>query len=487
MARLHVPDLLIYRWRYMLGYLSIGIACIVLLVIASLYIPGGLSEREVRGVATTNVLSMKEFVPDMVVNLPYYLMQKASFFTLGLSELSIKLPTIILGFLSVVGLVLLLRMWFKQNVAIMTALICITTGPFLLAAQSGTPGILYIFWPVWMLYFASRISRHAAWPLLNKALFFIAVILSLYTPLSVYVLIALGSAALLHPHLRHTLRRLSKLSLLLAMLVAGIFVVPLAYSLVLQPSLVLTLLGIPSSIDLLANGHQLFNQYADILHPSNGIIMTPVYEIASLLLVALGLYRIMTAKYTARSYVLSAWLILLLPIIVISPQLVNVTFVPFLLLTGYGIDFLVRYWYKLFPKNPYARVVGLIPIMIFITTLVLSGIDRFVYGYLYNPSSSRASSNDLSLLKTELSRHKNNVVTLAVADNEKAFYETARRFNPTWKIQYIVTNETALQPGTVIATHSAGKRPSLATPTKIVTNAARDNADRFYIYKNNVK
>ena len=484
MATLNVSDLLIYRWRYKLGYIAVGIACITLLVIASLYIPGGLSDREVRGVATTSALSLKQYSPDMVVNLPYYLMQKGSFFFLGLSELSIKLPTIILGFLTVIGLVLLLRIWFKPNVAILTALICMTTGPFLLAVQSGTPGILYIFWPVWLLYSASMISRRATRPLIWKLLFFIALGLSLYTPLSIYVLVALLSAVLLHPHLRHLVKSLSKLRITAATAIASLLLIPLIYSLILKPSLIFILMGIPESIDFSANIHQLFSQYINVVQPTNGTIMTPVYEIASLFLVGLGLYRILTAKYKARSYILSTWLILLLPILVINPALVNITFVPFLLLTGYGIDFLIRYWYRLFPRNPYARVVGLIPIMIFITSLVLSGIDRFIYGYLYNPSSSRDSSQDLSLLKSELSPHTKTVITMVVTPNEKPFYEAVKRYNPTWNIQQVRTDVDRKQPGTLIASNRA-RTDALSLPSKIITSPTKANSDRFYIYKNN--
>jgi len=482
MAALHVSDLFIYRWRYTIGYIAIGVACVLLLFVASLYIPGGLSEREVKAVATTNALSLKHFTPEMAVNLPYYLIQKGSFFLLGLSELSIKLPTIIFGFLSVVGLVLLLRLWFKTNVAILTALIALAAGPFLLAAQSGTPGILYVFWPVWLLYFGAMISRRASPRWLWKVLFFSTAVLSLYTPLSAYVLLTLISAAVLHPHLRYLAKNLSPVRITISVLVASLFALPLVYSVATDPSLALRLLGIPTSLDIMANVRELFAEYVNVLQPTNGTVMTPIYEIASLLLVGLGLYRIITAKYTARSYVLSTWLLLLLPILFLNPRLVNMTFVPFLLLTGYGIDFLIRYWYRLFPRNPYARVVGLIPIMIFITTLVLSGIDRFVYGYLYNPSGAQPSSKDLSLLKAELPHHKNSTLTLVVSEKEKAFYEAAKRFNPNWRIQYITTDTTTLHAGTIIVSHDATTKPSLP-PTAVVTSASRTDADRFYVYK----
>ncbi|MDB5177829.1 MAG: conserved rane protein of unknown function [Candidatus Saccharibacteria bacterium] len=487
MATLQVSDLFIYRWRYKLSYVLIGLVCVFLLAVAALYVPGGLSEREVRAVATTNDLSLMHFKPEMAINLPYYLTQKASFYVFGVSDFSIKLPTIITGVIMVIGLVLLLKTWFKRNVAILTAIIGITTSPFLLAAQSGTPGILYMFWPIWLFYSASVISRRPSFPIFWKALFFIILAQSLYTPLSIYIVIALVSAAFLHPHLRQVLRTLSKLRIVITILIACVLLIPLAYSLYLQPSLALTLLGIPASIDLLANLHLLFTQYIDVLHPTNGIIMTPVYEVASILLAVVGVYRIVTAKYTARSYILACWLILLIPVLIVNPQLVNVTFLPFILITGYGVEFLIRYWYRLFPRNPYARIVGLVPIVIFITTLTLSGIDRFVYGYLYSPSDTRAASNDLSLITRELKRStKNEATTLLVAKNEEAFYRAVGRYNPELNISNVTIHTPDSVTSTIVASHDA-LRTIAQPPTTILTSATTDNADRFYIYKNTSK
>jgi len=483
MVKLHVPDLFIYRWRYALGYVAIGLGCLVLLVVASLYIPGGLSEREVAAVATSNDLSIKHFSPEMAINLPYYLTQKASFYLFGLSELSIKLPTIIAGALLVVGLVLLLKIWFKRNVAVLTAIIGIAAGPFLLAAQSGSPGILYIFWPVWLFYIAAVIARRPPFPIVWKALFFITMALSVYTPLSIYVVIALVSAALLHPHLRHTVRSLSKFRIIVTVLIASLFLIPLFYSLYKQPSLAITLLGIPSSLDIIASLQQLFRQYLDVVHPSYGTIMTPVYEVASLMLAGVGIYRIVTAKYTAKSYILICWLVFLIPVLIVNPSLINVTFLPFLLLTGYGIDFLIRYWYRLFPRNPYARVVGLIPIVILITTLTLSGLDRFVYGYLYSPSSARQASSDLAILSSELRKNPKQPVVLLVASDELAFYNAARRYNPEWNIHDVTTTDPGKKAQLVIASHDAARQAE-TIPTAILTSPLHAQADRFYLYKN---
>lgn len=141
-----MTDYLLYRWRYVLGYGLIGLTVIGLLIVAGLFIPGGLSQAEMHSVVSSNAsaLSLDSFQPESVINLPYHLLQHASLSLFGVSNISIKLPSLLLGLFSVVGMFLLLRMWFRENVAVLTAVIVITTGQFLFVAQSGTSSIVYL-------------------------------------------------------------------------------------------------------------------------------------------------------------------------------------------------------------------------------------------------------------------------------------------------------------------------------------------------------
>jgi len=87
-------------------------------------------------------------------------------------------------------------------VAILASLIAIATGQFLFIAQNGSPDIMYLFWPVWLMYFSSMISSEEKRKNIHIILFGILASLSLYTPLSIYVLLVFGISAIAHPHLR---------------------------------------------------------------------------------------------------------------------------------------------------------------------------------------------------------------------------------------------------------------------------------------------
>jgi hypothetical protein len=482
-----ITDYLLYQRRYLLGYATIGITVIGLLLLAGLFIPGGISQSEMQSVVSSSAfhLSFSSFDPSSIVNLPYKILQRGSLDLLGISNFSIKLPSLLLAAFSILGILILLKSWFRQNVAVITMALVITTGQFLFVAQNGTPGIVYIFWSIWILVAATMVSRAARFITLWKIALFGLGALSLYTPLSTYIILALVSAAILHPHLRYLLRKLSKPKLLLAGLCALIIIAPLIYAIVRQPSLSLTLLGIPQNTpNLTANFIQLIKQYFDFITPNSGVLMTPVYGLGSMILILLGILRLFTTKYTARSYIISAWVILLLPILLISPTFSSVSFVPIMLLMAMGIAALVHNWYRLFPRNPYARIVGLIPLAILIGGMVTSGFDRYVYGYLYDPNIAINFSQDLTLINTELKSDSKLSTIIVVSASEQPFYNVVAAHHKNVVVQTTLPNASQV---TILtrSTYKATVPPII--PTHILTDDKSDNADRFYIYKSDTK
>ncbi len=486
MSRPEVLDFLIYRWRYGLGYIAVSLSFIALIIMAGFFAPTGLTANEQVSVVSSDTLSLKHFTPDMIVNLPYHLLQKTSLHVLGMSEISIKLPSLILALVTAFGLLLLLRVWFKQNVAVLGSLVALTTGPFLFFAQDGTPSILYIFFPTWILLAASMITQKVRRRLLWLIVLFGMVALSFYVPMSIYILLTLFTAALIHPHLRSTLKTLPRLQLSVAVIVALIIVAPVGYALAMKHDLALQLLGFSHpTLDIVHNLSLLGQRYFDFVHTHENGIIQPIYELGAMLLIGLGLYRIVTTKYTARSYILVAWLILLAPLLIYNPELTSITFVPALLLIAFGLDLLIRYWYRLFPRNPYARAAGLVSLVILVGSLTLSGTDRFYFGYHYGNDVSRTFSHDLSLLKDWHADHQNGTVAIVSPPTNVGFYIALSHYNPGWHISRV----TATPPTTMTTDYTIYAQPTTPTaqPTtgldEILTDSLSGSADRFYVYK----
>lgn len=461
----------LYRWRYVIGYTLIGVLLAGLLLFAGLFLPGGLAEAEKTSVIRSAALSFSDPNSLAVPNLPYYGLQKILFAVFGVSVLTIKLPSLILAFLTAVGFILLLRRWFKPNIAVLASLLAITTGQFLYIAQLGAPSILYLFWPIALLLLGTQVTRVKKYRFLWKILFSITAALSLYTPLGIYPLIAVGLAILFHPHLRNAVRRLKKIRLAIVLTIFLALIAPLVWLITVSPQLGLTLLGVTSwPPDFAANSLKLLEQYLLFWQPSTSTLMTPVFGLGSAILIGLGLYRLIRTRETTRSYLIIFWMLCLIPVLLVNPSFTSVTFVPSMLMLAAGLTSLIGYWYRLFPLNPYARITGLIPIAVLVGALIVTGLARYIYGYHYSPEVAPLFSNDITLLPK-------NTQQLVVTKDEKPFFSAIAKYRTQLTVVSTPTETN------VTVTRDARSSVKGFEVTRVITNAHSDNADRFYVMK----
>lgn len=471
MANRDFSQYFLYRWRYVIGYSSIGLLLTGLLVFAGLYLPGGLSGAEQTSLVRSTSLSFSNPDTLAIPNLPYYALQAGIFALLGISVFTIKLPSLILALVSAVGLVFLLRRWFRPNIAILASLIAITTGQFLYIAQSGTPSILYLFWPITLLLLGTQITRVNRLRFLWKVLFSIAAALSLYTPLSIYPLLAIALAVIFHPHLRTAVRRLRRSRVIIVTLIFVILVAPLIWLIAKNPDLGLVLLRGSTTtwpVDIVANTATVAKQYFMFWGPSTTEVMTPVFGLGSALLITLGAYRLIRTRETTRSYLTIFWIVCLLPVLLINPNFTSVTFVPSVLMLAAGLMSLISYWYRLFPLNPYARIAGLLPIVILVGALITSGLGRYIYGYYYGAQVTPLFSKDLKILPRDTAQ-------LVVTNSEKPFYTAVASQNKTMKVTTTPTDDS------ITATREARKGITGYEIKRIITNGRVNDADRLYV------
>lgn len=462
----------IYRFRYYLGYGLITLLLIGLLIFAGLYTPGGLSAQEMNSVVKSASIDITSLSSLAVTNLPFHILQQASLNLFGVNEFSIKLPSLVLALISAVGLILLLQQWFKPRIAVLASIIAVTTGQFLFIAQNGGPDISYILWPVLLLLLGTLIAKRIKRATLWKVLFFVVAAFSLYTPLSIYALLALAISAVLHPHLRFILRQLSKPRLAAAFVLGLIIAAPLLIGVFRSSELGLTVLGVPDHLpNIMFNLMVLSQQYFGFAVASTTSLMTPVFGLGSMLIIALGVYKLIRTRESTQSYLIMIWMICLIPLLIINPGVTSVTFLPLVLLLTTGLESLLGYWYRLFPLNPYARVAGLLPLVVLIGVLVLSGLERYVYGYHYDPATVANFSQDLSLLPTTTK-------DLVVTTSQLPFYQVVAQHRKGLEV-----TTTEPQVATFTATHNANSDFVGVHIDRIITSSASLNADRFYIYK----
>ncbi len=228
--------------------------------------------------------------------------------------------------------------------------------------------------------------------------------------------------------------------------------------------------GALGSIGDAQNALTIAKQYFLFWAPSTTELMTPVFGLGSALLIGLGFYRLVRTRETTRSYLIIFWIVCLLPVLLLNPNFTSVTFVPSVLMMAAGLTSLIGYWYRLFPLNPYARIIGLIPIIILVGALIITGLARYIYGYHYSPGVAPLFSNDLALIPSDTKQ-------LVVSENEKPFFSAVAQYRDTLDI---VTSPTA---DTFTATREARRQFSDDTIVDIITSSRSSEADRFYVMK----
>jgi hypothetical protein len=478
-------QLLLYRYRYLLGYVLFTIGLVGLLVLELGNVPQGLLQSEQQSAINSTLLSPK--ADTRMIDLPYHLLQKASLYVFGVTTLSIKLPSVILAVFAGAGVLLLLKRWFSHNVAIIGGLLAITSSMFLVAGRTGTSAIMLILWSTYLLLLGTLITQNARGQFFWRVSLGLVLGLSLYTPLSVYVIGAAIIAGLLHPHIRYSLRRFGAVEATCAILLFLIAVIPLGFGLWKQPQLGLELLGIPEHFptftEYVTRAASVFVYLGDFTSSRVSDYIRPMISMTTLLIIILGALRTLIDHHATRTYTLLIWIAVLLPVVTLQPQHISVLYVPGILLLAIGIQTLIREWYTIFPRNPYARIAGLLPLVALILGVSYLNYTRYFEGYRYSPQTSHYYSDDLTSLNKALKSDDINKEKLivAVANKDVAFYDLLRKKNP----QLVVTDATnfpAGQKGTLFASNDLGKDAGLGTPASLVVNDNAEKALRWRIY-----
>ena len=468
-------EVTLYRYRYALGYICFALLLFALLLLAIDQAPRGLTSSELNSSVTSVNVNVFRPITTNVVDAPYHLLQKASIQLFGLTPVAIKLPSIILGAIMGVCIILMLQKWFRKNVAIITAVIVVTSVGFLTLARTGDPMIMTAFWTVLLLLGATHVLHASKHRFLWKLFCFAAVALLAYSPFGIYPLLALTIAGVFHPHVRYRLRQGKWWQHAILIAVVVIILAPLAIATVFSPHVALTLLGldhldefhlqaIPGTI--LSIGGDLFNFTRNTV----GAVVTPLFGIATTILLILGTLKLCTATYSARSYMLFIWALLLLPVLIVRPDMLLLVLIPSTLVLAIGIETLIRQWYDLFPRNPYARIAALIPLSILVFSIVGINMERYFYGHHYNPQMSEFHA-ELPAVRDVLESNSNQVQTkgvLVVPESQVGFYDLLRREYPTLTVTSSL--DPTYSPRIVLNTASQ----SGDIPTQIITSDIRD-------------
>ena len=418
----------LYRYRY---HFAVAILVLIAAFMASYQFwsaPSGLSSAEIDAATTSSrLLSQSPLVDgNLLINLPWSIVQSLSLRLFGLSTLAIRLPSVILTILSVALLILFLRKITKPSISMMGGLLAVSSFFAVDLSRSGLPvamTTLLILLTLLCAYYALNSQRKLAWLLVTA----ISCALLCYMDGGIYFAIALLAVAILHPRSRLVLRTNRKCTV----------VAIIAFAIIVAPLVGLSIAGAAggSSIPLLSlfnigkpslSGLRTFALALTGTKPGTlGGLITPLSTIVGTIMAIIGLlYMLRRARPSVRFYLVVATIIMLLILGSCQPSFVALSFVPLLTLQTICLAAITDKWYGLFPNNPYARVFAIMPIAILIGSLCSLDAGRYFSAINYNSDVAYQYDQTLPILDDYLASDDNHnyAYTIIAAPNQVDFY-----------------------------------------------------------------
>lgn len=482
MPKLIISRLFLYRYRFIIGYILLGLAFVALVFLLPLLAPSGLSEAERSSAVASYSLHFSSITSGDLVDLPYHILQKLSILFFGFSAYSIKLPSILLGLILGFLLILLLNRWFKSNVALLASVLTVLSTPFLYLAGSGTPLIMLVFWPTLLLWLGSRIQGEKSPRPLFTALFALALLMSIYTPHLIYLVAFIIVFAIINPHLRFTIKSLPKIPLAIVclILVAGIGI--WVTNIISSSSVALSLFfardfSVSSFLQNIADG---FAPFFSWIKPLEGVYLSPMIGLASVVLAVAGLLSTRKGFFASRNAIASCFIVFSVVLAGLVPDSALLILLPTSILTAHGLRYLLEKWYGLFPENPYARIFAIFPLSLLLALMIIPSLTHYIYGYRYTPAVANSFSTDLSLVKENLDKAYLFLDEGTLNDKFYTVYEDrTHKIKVVHDLDFIKTSDK-LDIATI-------EKKELTLPEgyslkEIITSSKSDNSDRIYIY-----
>lgn len=469
-----------YRYRFHVGFILLALAYIALLFGLPLLAPNGLSESEMASAAHSYDLQPDSVLKGDIVNLPYRTLQKLSIMLFGLNVYSVKLPSIVIGLILGLLLILLLNRWFKTNVALLASILAILSASFLFLAGSGTPLIMLVFWPTLLLWLGSKIQGVTKPKPLYCFVFAFALLASIFTPHLIYLAAFIVLFALLHPHLRFTIKTLPTVPLILTLFIILMGLAALVVAAFVNPAIIPELLLAPGLTfgGFIENVKVAFLPLFSWNTTLESQFLSPFVGLASIALAAIGLLSTTKGFFASRNSIASCLIVFTIFLAGLNPESAILILLPLSILIAHGLRYILDKWYTLFPDNPYARISGVLPIGAFMGIMIYGGITHFLYGYRYVPMVADEFNNDVTLIQENLTQGE----TLYVINDEISY-----NFLKILQESHTFTVENQIPAPDQLPTKYAtlGHQNIPGELNTIITSPKSDNSDRIYMYTSN--
>ncbi len=340
-------------------------------------IPEGAADVERAAYASTSTL---DGIVDNPLSLPYKLVAYVAHYTSDSIRVLRAISLVVFG-LTVIALYRILKIWHSDKIALFAASMYATNALALTVARLGTPLVLLFGWS--LLISAMMWIQHGRSRKVAPAVFVVSTALLLYVPGAPYFFVLL--AIIFNKKIRRIMNIMPRKSLALIALCFFSLLSLLMWALVQDVTVLKQWLLLPETINWAETARNILRVpsayiYRSPIDPLLGVGRLPIFDVAVGGLFLVGLYVYQKKNKLERTKVMLLTALLAIVIGALGQVTAAVVLLlPFVYaVVAAGMSYLLDEWYKIFPRNPFARSFGLLLVTFVVLMTMYYQMTRFL-------------------------------------------------------------------------------------------------------------
>jgi hypothetical protein len=378
------------NWRVLVGILTSAVFIIFLYSFHINSLTGGLSGIE-KTYTTEN-----SYIQN-VIKQPVFIIHKLlSYIASSVSDNNIlsRLPSVILILVITACFYALVSRWYTRRVALLTSLLFVTSSWTLTIGRQALPTTMYLTWlPVLALMYWSVSSSRLK---LSLILWSVCFGLALYTPGIMWFVLVLAASQ--RKRLQNLIKNAAPIQLVICAVLLILLAVPYFITLFTSPVTAISALGLPASLTQITSAPErlyqivlqvfIYSTTSPIFHLGH----LPYLDITTSILFLIGICRLRYSQ--ARKMMAWSGAVTIGWLVGISLGAINIAvLLPLIyMFVGGGISFLLIQWFKVFPRNPFARGFGLVVVGSLVILISFYHLSRYFIAWPLNPATKEAFS-----------------------------------------------------------------------------------------------
>jgi phage shock protein PspC (stress-responsive transcriptional regulator) len=322
------------------------------------------------------------------INAPYRLIQKLIVHVFGMNPANVRMASILMAFGFAYTFYFVVRHWYGRQVAIITSSLFITSAWFLHISRTGTPDVMQfgILLLLGFYLWLKREQRHPAFIVLVGA----AVSLLLYTPGFLYLFVL----ATVWQRKRIATIFKSPFYAVITVAVMIVLLTPLAYNLQSR-EFAISFLGLPAAWlhDMAYVPRNILRTvgYLGVLGPNTPgqwLGRLPLLDFFVLIFSVLGAYTHAINRRLDRSKLVLGGFGVAIILTSLGGTIGLAILLPFCyLLVAAGISFTLDQWFTVFPRNPLAKYLISILLIVSVLTSAWYNVSHYFIAWPHAPQT----------------------------------------------------------------------------------------------------